>query len=76
MDLSYNVGAGVEGLVLAAVLALVVSPIRELNGGVGARGGGAWERGDLVALVARLDLSDVLDNLLCELALGGGIFIV
>lgn len=76
MGLSYDVGAGIEGLVLATVLALVVSPICELNGGVGTSGGGGWERGNLVALVTGLDLSDVLDDLLSELALGGWIFIV
>lgn len=71
---AYDIGAGIERLVLAAVLALVVSPIGELDGGVGACGGGAGEGGDLVALVARLDLGDVLDDLLRELALGGGLF--
>lgn len=73
--MAYNIGAGIERFVLAAVLALVISPVRELDGGVGARGGGAGEGGDLVALVARLDLGDVLDDLLRELALGGGLFI-
>lgn len=73
-DVAYNVGAGVECLVLAAILALVVGPVRQLNCGVGARGGGAGERGDLVALVAWLDLCDILDDLLSELALGGGLF--
>lgn len=74
--MAYDIGTGIESLILATVLALVVSPVRELDGGVGARGGGAWERADLVALVARLDLGDVLDYLLRELALCGGIFIV
>lgn len=39
MGVSYDIGAGIEGLILAAVLALVVSPVCELDGGVGTRGG-------------------------------------
>lgn len=71
---TYDVSAGIESLVLSAVLALIISPIRQLDGGVGACRRGAGKGGDLVALVARLDLGDVLDDLLRELALGGGIF--
>lgn len=73
--ISYNISAGIEGLVFAAVLSFKVGPVGELDGCVGPCGGGAGQRGDLVALVAWLDLGDVLDDLFRELALGGGFFL-
>jgi hypothetical protein len=74
MRVSYDIGAGIECLVLAAILFLVVSPVGELDGGIGARGSGPGKRGDLVTLVAWLNLGDILHDLLCKLALSGGLF--
>ena len=58
---TYHVGAGVE-LLVGRVVVLVVGPVLELDGGVGA-GLDRGDAGELVALVAGLDLGDGLDDL-------------
>lgn len=63
---TYHVGAGVE-LLVGRVVVLVVGPVLELDRGVGA-GLDGGDAGELVALVARLDLGDVLDDLGLEVA--------
>lgn len=68
---TYDVSAGVEGLVAAVVVA---GPVFELDGGVGAGGGGVGEGRELVALVAGLDGGDVADDLGGEVGLAGGVW--
>lgn len=68
--MAYDVGAGVEGLVAAA---LVAGPVGQLDGAVGAGRDGVGQVLELVALVAGLDGGDVADDLLAEVVLGGGV---
>ena len=68
-----DISTGVERLVATAQLGLVLRPVLELNGGIGARADGAGHLGDLVALVACLDGADVACYLLREGALGLGV---
>lgn len=69
-----NVGAREKCLVLVVVLALVDSPVLQLDGGVGAGLDGRRDGVDLVALVAGDNLGDVVDYLLLELGLAGGVY--
>lgn len=66
---SYNVSASVEGLISAVELVVNVRPILQLDCGIGSRGYGVRDVGNLVALVTRLNLRDVANDLLTELAL-------
>ena len=70
---TYNIGASVELLPLVVVLALVVGPVLELKGGVGAGSDGAGDVLEEVALVAGLNLGDVGYNLRLEGVDGDGV---
>lgn len=71
---AHNICAGVERLVFAIVLIVVICPVLELDGRVGPGSDTAGDGADLVALVARLDLGHVANNLLSEVALLGGVY--
>lgn len=76
MSGTHNIGACIKSLVVAALLLLVVGPVLELNGGVGAGSDRAGKGANLVALVARFDLGHVADNLLGKVALLVGVYVV
>lgn len=73
---THNIGACVKRLVVAAILLLVIGPVFQLNGSVGAGSDRAGKGADLVALVARFDLRHVADDLLREVALLGGVWVL
>src|SRR3569833_2697680 len=74
MAVAYDVSTGVERLILAVVLAGIGGPVLELDRRVGPGGAAAGNGGNLVALMSRDYLSDVLDELLLEVALRCGIW--
>jgi hypothetical protein len=67
---THNISTRKKRLVVATVLALVLSPILELNGGIRARRN-ALEAVNGIALVAWVDIRDVIDNLVVEIRLRG-----
>src|SRR3569833_237872 len=74
MAVAYDVSTGVERLILAVVLAGIGGPDLEQDRRVGPGGAAAGNGGNLVALMSRDYLSDVLDELLLEVALRRGIW--
>lgn len=63
-----NISTGEEGLAIAIILALVLRPVLELDRGIAA-GADAFLSVDGIALVAYINIGDVVHDLIVKLRL-------